>query len=142
MSGWGPKVIGGGSGGGGGLTYPNNTILPDPAYSTYNEISSVASGSWVDILVYVVPASPVVHIVRIEYGGENIAKYRLLAGASVEARDVKWFGDSLTGRWEFVNSDGGGLRMAAGTVVKVQVNHRRIGNPADFFARLQWREIN
>ena len=144
MVGWGPRVFTPTSGGAAdNLTYPGNTSAPDPAYSVYNEISAVVANVWTDILTYVVPVSPIIHIVRIEFGGENISKYRILAGASVMASYITWFnGGGLTGEWNFANADGGGIFLASGTVIKVQTNHRRIGMPADFFARLQYREIN
>jgi hypothetical protein len=144
MPGWGPKVLPGGADTpDGALRYPDNTFLPDPAKTVFNEVSSVIHGSWVDVLTFVVPVTPVVHVVRIAFGGENISKYQLLADLTVVDKYITWFnGTGLCGYWDFANSDGGGLRFNAGTVLKVQTNHYRVGMPADFFARLQYREIN
>ena len=142
MAGWGPVgVPGGGGGGGGSLSYPGNTILPDPASTRFNEVTSVPASIWTDVLTYVVPVSPIVHIIRIEFGGNNVATYQLTDGVNVYHKCYTWFNGTLESRWEFENSDGGGLQLVAGLILKVQVFHTRpyLG---DFYARLQYREVN
>jgi hypothetical protein len=91
--------------------------------------------------VYPVPVSPIIHLLRVEFGGENIAQYRLLVNTNVEARHATWFnGEGLNDEWEMTNSDGGGWPLAVGTTVRIQVKHER-DSVADFWARLQYREI-
>jgi len=139
MTGWGSKS-GGGAGGSGVPNVPGNTSTPDPAFSVYGEALAVPSGVETTILTWVVPA-PIVHLMRVEFGGQNIGEYRLKFGATVQSRSTIWFSGPLNGTWNFETMAGGGVPVASGTVVRVTVLHAR-PMASDHHARIQYLEIN
>jgi hypothetical protein len=143
MPGWSPKVStsGGGGGSGGVIQIPGNTSANDSSFTLYNEVSSVATSVTTDIFTYVVPVSPIIHVLRFEFGGTNIGQYKLYFGATVQAQHLTWWnGPGLNGMWDFSVSGGGGLAVASGTVIKVKVTHFRpyVG---DFYTRMSGLEI-
>lgn len=129
MSGWGPRVLisDGNSGAG-------NPDLPDAPFLEYGEFI-VAGGGSNNLINYTTPGSNVVHLTRVEFGGKNIGDYRLLINDVVKARFVTWFNGPMDGFWDFTVEGFGGLPLAAGTNIKVQVNNDR-SEMAEFFARI------
>lgn len=141
MSGWGPKPSSITSSGGGGVpNVPGNTPAPDPAYTIFNEVLAVPKDVVTDVITWIVPVT-LNHIMRVEFGGCNIADYKLFFGANVQARYLTYFGSSLNGVWDFSTEAGGGVQVASGTVVKVRVEHGR-PHDGDFWSRIQYLEIN
>ena len=139
MTGWGPKVLDGG--GGGQPSIPGDGPLPDPSKSTFNRITAVPANVETDLLVFPVPATPIIHLVRIDFGGENIGNYKLYEGATQQAEYFTWFnGPGLTATWDFTDTKGGGVALTPSSILKVTVEHWRpfLG---PFFARMQYREI-
>lgn len=139
MSGWGPVVLPGG----GGSQIPGDTSTPNPSFNLYSEANSVAAGIETDVFTYLVPASPpITHLLRFEFGGTNIGRYRLYFGATVVRQFVTWFnGTGLTGIWEFTTSGGDGLAVSSGTTIKVTVIHDR-PQVGDFFAQMTGLTVN
>jgi hypothetical protein len=108
----------------------------------YNEISAVATSVTTDLFTWVVPATPLFHVLRFEFGGTNIAQYKLYFGATVQAQALTWWnGPGLNHTWDFTTEGGGGLQVVGGTVVKVKVTHFRpyVG---DFYCRMSGVEVN
>jgi len=145
MSGWGPRVYKPTAGSAtdiNGIQIPGNTSAADPSFAVYNEVSSVAYGVQTDIFTYVVPASPIIHILRFQFGGTNIGQYKLYFGNIVQDQFITWFnGTGLTGEWNYETMGGGGLAVPSGTIVKVKVIHYR-PDLADYYCRLSGVEIN
>lgn len=146
MSGWGSK-----SGDSGGIStnvipigstqVPNDTAIPDPTGSYYSEANSVATGVLTDVLTFVVPMTPIWHLLRVEFGGNNIANYSLWFNAVKKDQSFTWFNGNMTGVWDYVNPGGGGVLVASGMIIKVKVVHNRpfVG---DFYAKINYIEIN
>ena len=136
-TGWGPQVI---PGGGGGLTPPGNTPSPDETKGFYNEVTGIAALTLTDVLTWVVPTSPTIHLLMIEFGGCNIADYFLEIGGTQAAKGITYFGGKMTGVWDFRNQTGG-KPLAGASTLKVKVEHCR-PDLGDFFARICYMEIN
>ena len=94
--------------------------------------SSVPTGLQVDVLSYLVPVGKRLTIHRLDFGGNNIARYSAVADALAIDQSWTWFSGPLWGCFDFGPS---GARFAAGVTVKVQAIHSR-PNPGDFSARL------
>lgn len=145
MSGWGPRVYkpsGGSSGAIAPIQVPGNTGAVDPSFNLYNEVSSVASGVETDLFTYLVPLSPIIHLMRFEIGGSNIGQFKLYFDNTVVRQYMTWFnGTGLTGVWDFTTSGGGGLAVAPGTIIKIKVLHNRpfLG---DYFAQMSGLNVN
>ena len=132
-------VVGGGDG-----NFPNppseNTPSPDPSFSVYSEALAVAAAVETNVITWVVPVTKT-QLIRVEFGGCNIADYKLKYNGSTVNRKLLYFGGPLFGKWEYSVAGGGGQNIASGTTVTVTVIHNRpfVG---DFWARIQYLEVN
>lgn len=131
MSGWGPRVFPASGGGGGGDQ--GNPDIVDHVLSIYGEVNLVA-GPETTVLSYTTVGSTVTQLVRGEFGGTNIAQYRLYIDNVIQARFVTWFNGPMDGHWDFSGEERG-LSLNPGQVIKITAEH---GRPfaGDFFARL------
>lgn len=104
--------------------------------STFNEISSVSSGSLTNIVTYTVPAGKFAYLQRIDYGGTNIATYEIwVDGIKINKRRTYFSGD-LSGSLQFDSTISNGYLLTAGQILYLKVIHDRpiVG---DFEGRLQ-----
>jgi len=143
VSGWGPIVLPkSASGAAAGQTQiPGDTSAVDPIFSVFNEITSVPSLTLSDILTFVIPSTPMLHLLYIEFGGTNMSEYWLNINSVTEAKGITYFGGPITGVWDFRRPGGGGKLLPAGKILKIQTEHCR-PDIGDFFARLCYMEIN
>ena len=117
------------------LPVVETTATDTVVLSPYTEALAVVSGSETDMSTYTVPAGKVAFLQRAEYGGENIATYRVKLNGSVIGKRRTWFTGDLVGQMIWQESAARGLSLIAGDVVKVTVEHSRI-MAADFESRL------
>lgn len=134
----------GGSSGSGNTQVPGDTGVVDPTYDVYNKITGVVKFAETTIIStsFANIASPIPHLFRIEFGGNNYATYRLLIN-NVE-KSVYYtggYGGSLQGVWEFVNPGGGGKPIDPGASLKVVVEHCSDEGDGDFWARADFIEV-
>lgn len=85
----------------------------------YNEILSVASGSDVDILTYIVPIAKIFHLSSIKISGSNLAIFTIKLNGSTINTSRTW--------WTSFNKDipFGSFRLNAGDTLTVSVLHTR-----------------
>ena len=147
MAGWGPKAgsSSGGSAGNvipiGSTQVPGDTQIADSVYSVYNAISAVPANALTTILTFVVPLTPIHHVLLVEFGGTNIARYYLSADNVDFNQYITWFnGSGLSASWDFRNTGGAGYLLTAGSIIRVKCEH---GRPfvGDFYARLQYMQV-
>jgi hypothetical protein len=126
--GLGGGCTGGGNGGGG-------VPLVESAFSEFMEATSVPAGAETTVLTHAVTLGSPILIVRIEFSGSNIARYRLYADANLEAESWTWFNGPMSGEWNFATPQLGGWKVQGGTVLRIKVLHNRpfVG---DFSVRL------
>lgn len=107
----------------------------DNVISTFNEISSVASGALTDIVTYTAPLGVSCYLSKIDYSGENIAKYVVAVNGTPVDQQRTYFGSSVNGTFNFANGSRG-LKLDSGDVVTLKVIHSRpfVG---DFNGRIQ-----
>lgn len=146
MGGWGCNPKSGSAGGEvipiGIPQVPGDTSIPDPSGYFYSEALSVTFGVTTDVLVWVVPATPIIHLLRISFGGENIAKYFLdLDGTRIDQYIVWYNGSGLHGEFNYIKTPSAGRKLNPGSVLKVQVLHIQ-PDVSDHYASLQYMEIN
>lgn len=120
---------------------PGDTPVADPTKTVYGEVTDVQDNTLTTILSFVIPVSPIHHLLHIDFGGQNMAEYYLVVDGQRKAREITYFGGKITGEWNFRNPGGGGLLLPAGKVLKVQVEHNRLSCPADFFTTVYYMEI-
>lgn len=137
MTGWGPKT-GSASGGGGGGDQGNPDIV-DHVINVYNDVLLVPANVETNIINYVVPAS-LMQIVRAEFGGTNIGKYRFYIDNVCKAQYVTWFNGPMDGTWNF-DAGGKGEDLLSGQVIKVTAEH---GRPfvGDYWVKLTFIKID
>ena len=102
---------------------------------SYSEVLSLASGSEVDLVTYTVPASKIFYLEVTEFGGTNIARYRIDVDGTEISKAYTWFSGPLFSEIRFDSIDTG-KPMTAGQVITIKVMHSR---PAagDFHGRIQ-----
>lgn len=117
-----------------------NSSDPQNVIQVFGSSSSVPAGSETAVASYTVPVGKRAELQRVEFSGENIAVYRLYAGATLIAERHTYFGGDLSGTMEFLGSSEDGPSYPAGTVLSLKVEH---GRPtlAPFSARIQALEI-
>lgn len=120
---------------------PGDTATVDTTLNEYQEALSVATGVETNILVFVVPATPIFHAVRFEFGGGNIGAYSLYFGATKQSSYITWWNTGMNGFWEFKSGISGGTAVAGGTTIRVTILHNR-PYVADFYARMTYTLIN
>jgi hypothetical protein len=116
---------------------PGDTATTDTTYSEYQEAVAVATGVETNILVFVVPASPLFHAVRFEFGGGNIGTYKLYFDTDVKAQYITWWNTGMNGSWELKSGISGGLVVPGGTTIKVTILHNR-PYVANFYSRMEY----
>lgn len=109
--------------------------------TTYNQISSVVSGSTVEIVSYTVPMNKTSILQRCPVSGENIARYDLIINSTTQDTLRTMFGGDLTGEFDFTSGNDSGLALNSGDVVSIQVFNNR-PDIADFNGRIQVLEMN
>lgn len=107
--------------------------------STYNEVSSVASGITTLITTYTVPALKTASIQRVSVSGENIARWDVLVNDVIVDTRRTFFGN-LNEYFDFTNANANGPSLVPGNTIKVKVLHNRpmVGT---FESRIQVTEI-
>lgn len=125
----------------GSTQVPGDTAVVDPTFSKYGEISSVPQLTLSTIVSLVIPATPIIHVLYIEYGGCNVSEYYLDIDGTREARHSTYFGGDLDGIWDFRNPGGGGKLLPASKTLKVETEHCR-PDDGSFWARICYMEIN
>ena len=116
-------------------------LIPNGATaSTFNQISSVATGVLTIITTYTVPMGIVAYLARVEYSGTNIADYTLYLNGTPIDKKLTYFGGSLETVSNFDVSISVGLQLAPGDVVQTKVLHQR-PDPGDFSSRILAMEI-
>lgn len=108
----------------------------ESAAESYNEIAALPSGIESAVLTYVVPVDKLAYLYRLEAGGENIAKYRVLVNGTPVATRRTYFGGDLTTVFEFFTPNKQSLVLQPGDTVTLMVSHNRPFT-ADFEARAQ-----
>lgn len=103
--------------------------------SPYGELTSLASGSETDAVLYTVPAGKKAFLQRAEFSGENIATYRVKVNGATIARTRTWWTGDLRGAMIWQQANQKGLPLVAADVLKITVIHSR-PLAADFEARL------
>lgn len=105
-------------------------IFPNEAvFNTYSEANAVSASSEADILTYTVPVGQALYLGRVEVGGDNYARYSVLVDNSPIDKIRTWWGN-FDGK-----SDFDGLKLLAGTEIKIKVDNFR-NSSADFNARI------
>ena len=122
-----------GSPSGGSINPPGNTPAIDTSYTVYDTVAAVAAGVETTILTFVVPAT-VTHLVRVDFGGDNIGTYKMYWGTDEMDQYITYWTE-FNGRWEYSISGGVGVQIPSGAVVTIKVLHVR-PNPGDFYAKL------
>lgn len=110
--------------------------------NTYNEITSIASGSETTISTYTAPVGKTTYITRIEATGTNIAQYQVYKNLSVISKFYTNFGSDLSTTFEYMTGIGDfpGLKVNVGDVITIKVLHSRAA-AGDFAARIQSIEV-
>lgn len=102
----------------------DTTATPGETKNIYGEANAIASGSTVLLVTYTVPALKVSYLQIIDAGGENIARYDIELNTVRIARNRTYFGSSLDTKFQWTEN-GKGLKLIAGDVLDVYVNHGR-----------------
>lgn len=110
--------------------------------NTYNEISSLASGTETTIVSYTAPIGKTTYLTRIEAAGTNISAYRIFKNGTAIAKQYTYFGGELNVIFDFGSEteDYPGLKLIAGDIVDVKTLHGRPSS-GDFNSRIQTMEV-
>lgn len=114
-----------------------NPSLPQQTLSTYNEVSSVASGSTITVLTYTVPVGFTLYLNKVLVSSDSIAQMDLQFNSATNARkrlSYTLFNETFD---YSLNGDIGGYELVAGTVVTVVGTNLNTDNAANFNATLQ-----
>ncbi len=118
------------------------TAGPKLVINSYNEISSLASGSETTISTYTAPLGKISYLTRIEAAGSNIAQYRVFHNATAISKYYTNFGADLSTSFDFTTNvfDFPGFKIPVGDTITIKVLHSRpyVG---DFNARIQTVEV-
>lgn len=99
---------------------PVEVEFPDPDYiNTFDSVSSVASGSLVDVVTYTVPAGKLFKLSVIEASGCNVSEYTVDIDGNTEGFKRSY--------WSNFNVDFNfiGLKLSAGSIIKLKAEHNR-----------------
>lgn len=144
MGGWAAGLPQTGTGPGGndeiGLSIPGNTSASDISFFVYGTAAAVAAGVETTILSYVVPAG-IYHIIRAEFGGQNIGTFKQYWNATEKDQYITYWGAGMNGSWNYSIADYGGVAVAPGTVITIKILHNR-PQVGDFYAKLVLLNIN
>lgn len=119
----------------GSLNVVVQTSGSDTVISTYNEANSVSSGANTTIVTFTAGIGVNSFLSKIDYSGDNIAKFTVEINGSVIDKQRTYFGSSLNGTFNFAESSKG-LRILPGDVVTLKVIHSRLSS-GDFNGRIQ-----
>jgi hypothetical protein len=108
--------------------------------STYNEVSSVASGAPTIVASYTAPVGKTTYLNKVTFAGTNIAMYEVLVNGVTKDKFYSYFGAALSNEFVFGNNGTKGLKLTALDVVILKVTHQRTG-AGDFNARIQAVEV-
>lgn len=117
---------GGGGGGGGGID------LTDSVLSVYGTVLSVPPATRTMVLSHTV-GSVLTHLMNVEFGGLNIARYWLVRNGTDVAQSTTHYG-KLTGTWDF-RAIVGGMPLGTGDIIRIEVEHHRPWS-VEFYGRL------
>lgn len=108
---------------------------PLPNKNVFNAVSSIASGSNTQVVVYTVPAGKTFFLDLIEFSGQNIATFQVVVNSSVEAQKETYFSGPLYGEFKFEK-----LKFTSGDVIELKVEHQR-SETGDFNGRILGSEV-
>jgi hypothetical protein len=114
------------------------TAVAEPGLvrSIFGQALAVIAGVETDVLTFIVAADTELALLRIEAGGDNIARYSVEVDGTLIARQRTWFnGSGLTANFDFSGQDKRGLILTAGQEIKVKAIHSR-PDVGDFEARI------
>lgn len=103
--------------------------------SEYNEVNSVANGSDTDIVTITAGIGVNTFLSKIDYSGDNVAKYSVDLNGTIIDKQRTYFGGNLNGIFNFANGSKG-LKLQPGDVVTLKVIHSR-PSAGDFNGRIQ-----
>lgn len=103
----------------------NNNTTPANTNTLFGHVSAVAAGITTDLLSFTVPVGKIFNLCRIEVSGSNIAEFDVYIDGAVAARKRTWFGSPLDAEFIFETNLLGGLLVAAGQTILIQVTHLR-----------------
>lgn len=112
-----------------------NNITVGNATNIFNSVSSVVSGITTNLISYTVPSGNSFKLCNIEVGGSNIAQYDVFINGLLSARKRTWFSGPFTENFLFETNLAGGVVVATGQVILVQVTHNR-PDVGDFEGRI------
>lgn len=119
----------------GSLNVVVQTTAGETVISEYNEVSSVATGANTDIVTYTAPPGVVTYLSKIDFSGDNIAKFSVDLNGTVIDKQRTYFGGDLNGTFNYANGSRG-LLLSPGDVVTLKVIHAR-PSAGDFNGRIQ-----
>lgn len=93
------------------------------------------------IIEETVPSGKMWFLERVEFSGNQFAKYELKVDSDFMDRKHTWLSGELSGRFELSSEYVGGLRVDASKIVRLVVRHSRIGQ-GKFNARMQYLEVS
>jgi hypothetical protein len=120
----------------GSINVRSDLATDEDPVEAYAESPAVPTGIETAILTYVVPADKLAFLYRVESGGENIAKFRVLVNGVAVATRRTYFGGDLTTNFEFVTANKRALVLQPNDTIEVRAIHNR-PDTGDFEARLQ-----
>lgn len=97
-------------------------------YSTlnrFNSVSAVTAGVETDVTSYTVPVAKTAYLQRVHCGGENLATFRIMVNSTLVAMQRTWWATGLSTVFFFSGESNLGLRLNAGDVLRVTVEHSR-----------------
>lgn len=118
----------------------NSSADPELPRNVYDEKPSVAQGSDQRIVIYIVPTGKRALLQRVEYSGEQIARYWVKIAGATQASRRTHHGSGLTGEFVFHGASDEGLPVAGGTAIELFVRHDRPGT-GSFEGRIMALEI-
>jgi hypothetical protein len=118
------------------ITGGSTTSINYTSIYNFNEINSVTSNSLTLLQTYTVPVGKKGYLQRVDFSGENIAKYIIkLNGSTLDIKRT-YFGNQLNGEFNFIDSNDLGMNLNAGDVIETYVIHTR-PSLISFEARIQ-----
>lgn len=121
----------------------NVTVTPvaqGDAISSYNEVTSVASGILTTILTYTVPIGKTFYLNRADISGTNISEYTIQLNSVVNNKKRTFYGN-LNENFDYtMGGNENGFPIVTGTIVTITTMHNR-PSLGDFNARLQGFEL-
>jgi hypothetical protein len=103
--------------------------------SVFNQVSSVANGVLTDVVTYTVPGIGTFYLNKLDYSGDNIARFQVELNSGIIDIQRTFFAGGLNGVFDFANGSKG-LVLTAGDILKLRVFHAR-PTAGDFSGRIQ-----